>query len=103
MIAMDLFLLSDDCNGSVSGLFFILPCMDSYTKVDLRTVSFDVPPQEVSSLTHCWGLTSTETSYGLLAKWGRRGREVGMEGGGDRVPNPSAPTTVNRFGLVVRR
>ncbi|XP_071097577.1 band 7 protein AGAP004871-like isoform X7 [Haliotis cracherodii] len=29
------------------GLFFIIPCMDSYTKVDLRTVSFDVPPQEV--------------------------------------------------------
>ena len=31
-----------------AGLFFIIPCMDSYTKVDLRTVSFDVPPQEVS-------------------------------------------------------
>ena len=30
------------------GLFFILPCMDEYKKVDLRTVSFDVPPQEVS-------------------------------------------------------
>ena len=30
-----------------SGLFFILPCIDSYQKVDLRTVSFDVPPQEV--------------------------------------------------------
>ncbi|PFX28160.1 Mechanosensory protein 2 [Stylophora pistillata] len=29
------------------GLFFILPCMDSYQKVDLRTVSFDVPPQEI--------------------------------------------------------
>ena len=29
------------------GLFFIIPCTDSYTKVDLRTVSFDVPPQEV--------------------------------------------------------
>ncbi|XP_076455018.1 band 7 protein AAEL010189-like [Babylonia areolata] len=29
------------------GMFFILPCMDSYSKVDLRTVSFDVPPQEV--------------------------------------------------------
>ncbi|KAL8612815.1 Mechanosensory protein 2 [Nucella lapillus] len=29
------------------GLFFILPCMDEYKKVDLRTVSFDVPPQEV--------------------------------------------------------
>lgn len=30
-----------------AGLFFILPCIDSYQKVDLRTVSFDVPPQEV--------------------------------------------------------
>lgn len=29
------------------GLFFIMPCVDSYKKVDLRTVSFDVPPQEV--------------------------------------------------------
>lgn len=29
------------------GIFIILPCIDSYTKVDLRTVSFDVPPQEV--------------------------------------------------------
>jgi len=32
----------------VLGLFFIIPCTDSYTKVDLRTVSFDVPPQEVN-------------------------------------------------------
>lgn len=30
------------------GLFFVLPCIDTYRKVDLRTVSFDVPPQEVS-------------------------------------------------------
>ncbi|XP_037934862.1 stomatin-like [Teleopsis dalmanni] len=29
------------------GVFFVLPCVDSYFKVDLRTVSFDVPPQEV--------------------------------------------------------
>eukprot|EP00916_Digyalum_oweni_P010754 GHVL01017914.1.p1 GENE.GHVL01017914.1~~GHVL01017914.1.p1 ORF type:complete len:254 (+),score=31.94 GHVL01017914.1:387-1148(+) len=29
------------------GMFFILPCIDEYKKVDLRTVSFDVPPQEV--------------------------------------------------------
>ncbi|CAH1163215.1 unnamed protein product [Phaedon cochleariae] len=28
------------------GIFFVLPCMDSYCKVDLRTISFDVPPQE---------------------------------------------------------
>jgi len=30
-----------------AGIFFVLPCIDTYTKVDLRTVSFDVPPQEV--------------------------------------------------------
>ena len=29
------------------GIFFVMPCIDSYKKVDLRTVSFDVPPQEV--------------------------------------------------------
>ena len=29
------------------GLFFVMPCIDTYKKVDLRTVSFDVPPQEV--------------------------------------------------------
>ena len=29
------------------GIFFVIPCIDSYKKVDLRTVSFDVPPQEV--------------------------------------------------------
>ena len=33
------------------GIFFIIPCIDTYCKVDLRTVSFDVPPQEVSSRT----------------------------------------------------
>lgn len=32
------------------GIFFIVPCIDSYRKVDLRTVSFDVPPQEILSL-----------------------------------------------------
>ena len=29
------------------GLFFVIPCLDSLRKVDLRTVTFDVPPQEV--------------------------------------------------------
>ena len=31
------------------GIFFVLPCVDHYKKVDLRTVSFDVPPQEILS------------------------------------------------------
>ncbi|CAF0955803.1 unnamed protein product [Adineta steineri] len=29
------------------GLFFILPCIDSIMKVDLRTATFNVPPQEI--------------------------------------------------------
>ncbi|XP_063061990.1 stomatin-like [Engraulis encrasicolus] len=29
------------------GLFLVLPCTDTITKVDMRTVSFDIPPQEI--------------------------------------------------------
>ncbi|GLD66273.1 erythrocyte band 7 integral membrane protein [Lates japonicus] len=29
------------------GLFFILPCTDSFINVDMRTITFDIPPQEV--------------------------------------------------------
>lgn len=29
------------------GLFFILPCIDDIITVDLRTITFDVPPQEI--------------------------------------------------------
>ena len=29
------------------GLFFILPCIDKITVVDMRTRTFDVPPQEI--------------------------------------------------------
>ncbi|XP_012685611.1 erythrocyte band 7 integral membrane protein [Clupea harengus] len=29
------------------GLFFVLPCTDTFMKVDMRTISFDIPPQEV--------------------------------------------------------
>ncbi|XP_037123827.1 stomatin (EPB72)-like 3a isoform X2 [Syngnathus acus] len=34
------------------GLFFVIPCTDNFVKVDLRTVSFDIPPQE-DSVTVC--------------------------------------------------
>ena len=30
------------------GLFFIIPCIDEFRVIDLRTLSFDVPPQEVN-------------------------------------------------------
>ncbi len=29
------------------GVIFIIPCVDSYRLIDLRTVSFDVPPQRI--------------------------------------------------------
>ncbi|VDP15631.1 unnamed protein product [Soboliphyme baturini] len=31
------------------GLVFLLPCIDTYQKIDLRVISFDVPPQEILS------------------------------------------------------
>ncbi|KAI1730472.1 SPFH domain / band 7 family domain-containing protein [Ditylenchus destructor] len=31
------------------GIFFVIPCIDTYRKVDLRVLSFDVPPQEILS------------------------------------------------------
>jgi len=35
-------------NGTVGpGMFFIIPCLDQIMVMDLRTVSFDVPPQEI--------------------------------------------------------
>ncbi|KAL3871686.1 hypothetical protein ACJMK2_039670 [Sinanodonta woodiana] len=38
-------LLSGGAKGP--GIFFIMPCIETYIKVDLRTVYFDIPPQEV--------------------------------------------------------
>ena len=38
-------MLQGDAKGP--GIFFILPCIDTYIKVDLRVISFDVPPQEI--------------------------------------------------------
>jgi regulator of protease activity HflC (stomatin/prohibitin superfamily) len=45
------------------GIFFVLPCVDTYCKVDLRTVSFDVAPQEVS-----WFSSSARAPLGLRPK-----------------------------------
>ena len=30
------------------GVFFVIPCLDIYEKIDMRTVTYDVPPQEVT-------------------------------------------------------
>ena len=29
------------------GIFFIVPCVDTYEKIDMRTQNFIVPPQDV--------------------------------------------------------
>ena len=31
------------------GVFFIIPCLDVFEKIDMRTSTYDVPPQEVDS------------------------------------------------------
>jgi len=52
-----------------SGLFFVLPCTDSYTKVDLRTVSFDVPPQEVCDCVCVLDDQSFKVTNDPVGKW----------------------------------
>lgn len=40
-------LIPGGCRGP--GLIFVMPCVDIMRKVDLRVLSFDVPPQEILS------------------------------------------------------
>ena len=35
------------------GIFFVLPCIESYERVDLRTITLGVPPQEVRLTLTC--------------------------------------------------
>ena len=37
-----------------AGIFFVLPCIESYQKVDLRTITLGVPPQEVREKHPLW-------------------------------------------------
>ena len=38
-------LLSGGARGP--GVFFVIPCVDVYQKIDMRTQTYDVPPQEI--------------------------------------------------------
>uniref|UniRef100_A0A8C9VA18 Stomatin (EPB72)-like 3a n=1 Tax=Scleropages formosus TaxID=113540 RepID=A0A8C9VA18_SCLFO len=64
------------------GIFFVLPCTDNFLKVDLRTVSFNIPPQEVyfyllTQIVHFWvkcpvssrdNVSNVDSSTHLLAQ-----------------------------------
>ena len=39
-------LLSGGARGP--GVFFVIPCIDVYEKIDMRTKTFEIPPQEVT-------------------------------------------------------
>ena len=39
------------------GVFFIIPCVDIYEKIDLRTATYEIPPQEVTL--HLQDITDT--------------------------------------------
>ena len=44
-----IFRLGRNLSGGAKGpgLFFVVPCIDELTTIDLRTITFDVPPQEI--------------------------------------------------------
>ena len=35
------------------GVFFVIPCVDVYEKIDMRSQTFEIPPQEVNTLYNC--------------------------------------------------
>ncbi|CAL1540390.1 unnamed protein product, partial [Lymnaea stagnalis] len=43
-----IFRMGKICKGGSKGpgMFFLLPCIDTYFAIDMRTKAFDVPPQE---------------------------------------------------------
>ena len=41
------------------GVFFVIPCLDVYEKIDMRTSTYDVPPQEVR-IKVGWGIVLRE-------------------------------------------
>ena len=43
-------LLSGGASGP--GVFFVIPCVDVYQKIDMRLATYETPPQEVHSTTH---------------------------------------------------
>ena len=40
-------LLSGGAQGP--GVFFVIPCLDVYEKIDMRTATYEIPPQEILS------------------------------------------------------
>uniref|UniRef100_A0AC35TMW2 PHB domain-containing protein n=1 Tax=Rhabditophanes sp. KR3021 TaxID=114890 RepID=A0AC35TMW2_9BILA len=44
-----IFRLGRLCGAKGPGIFFVLPCIETYTKIDLRTISYVIPPQEIIS------------------------------------------------------
>ncbi|CAG7643259.1 unnamed protein product [Allacma fusca] len=63
-------------SGGSKGIFFVLPCIESFVKVDLRTSCFDVPPQEV---------LTKDSVTGYNSSWARAVVTEGSTGPGSLV------------------
>ena len=53
------------------GIFFVLPCIETYQKVDLRTITLDVPPQEViinQTTNHIFSQLETHSIFQVLTR-----------------------------------
>lgn len=60
-----IFRLGRNLSGGAKGpgLFFILPCIDTIQTIDLRTITFDVPPQEILTKDSVIDRIATNDSY----------------------------------------
>ena len=57
-------LLSGGASGP--GVFFIIPCMDIYVKIDMRTSTYEIPPQEVIDIIKCWPICYRLKCYNFI-------------------------------------
>jgi erythrocyte band 7 integral membrane protein len=56
-------LLSGGARGP--GVFFVIPCVDVYEKIDMRTQTYNVPPQEVGPRGTLDSISSTNKTSNL--------------------------------------
>ena len=67
----------------VAGIFFVLPCIESYQKVDLRTITLGVPPQEVPPND---GMMVMLMSIAMVGRETRKTKSVHVQGPLSQIP-----------------
>ena len=61
-------LLSGGASGP--GVFFVIPCMDIYVKIDMRTATYEIPPQPTYHVSSTYPQSTYHSTRSLNIKVG---------------------------------